>query len=120
MAIVDVVVIPVPDQNRKAYLREAKQLAPLFIECGATEVLDGWADDLTDGDVTSFPRAVQRGEGEAVAVGFVLWPSKRTRDSGWKKALADPRMPQPPSRIYDGKRMFFGGFDVIRHERKEP
>ena len=119
MAILDAVVIPVPEANRAAYLRETKRLAELFLECGAREVLDGWGSDVPEGELTSFPRAVQRQEGEVVGIGFVLWPSKRQRDSGWKKALADPRMPQPPSRIYDGKRMFFGGFDVILHAHKE-
>ncbi|MEZ5730932.1 MAG: DUF1428 domain-containing protein [Paracoccaceae bacterium] len=119
MAILDAVVIPVPVANRAAYLREARKLAKLFLNCGASEMIDGWGADVPEGKVTSFTRAVKRREGEAVAIGFVLWPSKRARDSGWKKALADPRMPQPPSQIYDGKRMFFGGFDVILHQRKE-
>jgi len=119
MAILDAVVIAVPDANRAAYLRESKKLAPLFIECGAQEVLDGWGANVPEGELTSFPKAVHRREDETVAIGFVLWPTKRARDRGWKKALADPRMPRSPSRIYDGKRMFFGGFDVIQHKRKE-
>jgi uncharacterized protein YbaA (DUF1428 family) len=119
MPILDAVVIAVPDRNRRAYLAEARRLAALFLECGAQEVVDGWSSEVRDGEVTSFPRSVQRREGESVAIGYVLWPSKRTRDRGWKAALADPRMPASPSRIYDGGRMFFGAFDVISHHRKE-
>ncbi len=119
MAYLDAVVIAVPKQNRDAFLKEAGDLAPLFLECGADGVLDGWGADVPEGNLTSFPKAVHLKEDESVAVGYVLWPSKEIRDEGWDRALADPRMPQPPSRIYDGKRMFFGGFDVIQHKRKE-
>jgi uncharacterized protein YbaA (DUF1428 family) len=118
MAFVDGVVIPVPDANRAAYRREARRLADLFLECGASEVVDAWGADVPEGKHTSFPMAVKRETGESVAFGWVLWPSKSARDRGWKKALADPRMGEMPSTIYDGKRMIFGGFEVIQSKRK--
>jgi uncharacterized protein YbaA (DUF1428 family) len=45
--------------------------------------------------------------------GWVTWPSKAVRDEAWKKVMADPRMQQGTPPPFDGKRMIFGGFEVI-------
>jgi len=118
MAFVDGVVIAVPDSNRAAYRKEARKLADLFLECGAREVVDAWGADVPEGKLTSFPMAVKRKEGESVVFSWVLWPSKRARDRGWEKAMADPRMAAMPASLFDGKRMIFGGFEVIQAKRK--
>jgi uncharacterized protein YbaA (DUF1428 family) len=78
-------------------------------------VLDGWGDDVPDGKVTDFKRAVKAKDGETVMFGWVEWPSKDVRDMAWGKMMADPRMQpdktHPP--LFDGQRMVYGGFSPI-------
>ncbi len=119
MAFVDGVVIPVPEANRSAYRKMAKKMAALFIDCGANEVMDAWGVDVPEGKLTSYPMAVKRTKDEAVVLGWIVWPSKSVRDKGWKKAMADPRMAAMSPDMFDGKRMIFGGFEVIQSTRKE-
>jgi uncharacterized protein YbaA (DUF1428 family) len=89
----------------------------LFIELGATRVIESWGDDVPDGKVTDFRRAVQATAEETVAFSWVEWPDKATRDAGMKKMLEDPRMdpstPGNPPMPFDGKRMIFGGFEQV-------
>ncbi|QYK41080.1 MAG: DUF1428 domain-containing protein [Paracoccaceae bacterium] len=118
MTFVDGFVAAVPDSHRAAYEGETRKLADLFIECGAVEVVDAWGADVPEGKLTSFPMAVQRKPGETVVFGWVVWPSRAVRDAGWEKAMADPRIAAMPGDLYDGKRMIFGGFDVIQTRRK--
>ncbi len=90
-------------------------MAELFREHGATRVLDGWGDDVPDGKVTDFKRAVKAEDGEAVVYGWVEWPSKTVRDAAWGKLMADPRMQPDKSKspLFDGQRMVYGGFTPI-------
>ena len=118
MAYLDGVVIPVADGKRDAYVAEARRLAGIFLDYGALEVIDAWGSDVPEGEVTSFPLAVQRREGEAVVFGWILWPDRETRDDAWSQVMQDPRMADFPGELFDGKRMIFGGFDVVQATRK--
>lgn len=107
-------VIPVPNDQKQSYRAMAAKLAPLFKECGALSVVECWGNDVPDGKVTDFKRAVQAEAGETVVFSWILWPSKAIRDAGMAKAMADPRMALAPGIVpFDGKRMIFGGFDVL-------
>jgi uncharacterized protein YbaA (DUF1428 family) len=60
------------------------------------------------------PMAVKKEADETVIFSWVLWPSKVVRDEGWKKIMADERMqPDRAPMPFDGKRMIYGGFDMI-------
>jgi uncharacterized protein YbaA (DUF1428 family) len=48
---------------------------------------------------------------ETVVFAWSLWPSREARDAGHTKVLDDPRMKQ--SMPFDGKRMIFGGFEIL-------
>ncbi|MEO8243551.1 MAG: DUF1428 domain-containing protein [bacterium] len=119
MDYVDGVVVAVSEANREAYRVAASAIADLFLDCGATEVVDCWGSDVPEGKLTSFPLAVQRQDGEAVVFSWIKWPSREIRDAGWKAVMDDPRMKTMPEPLFDGKRMIFGGFDVIQSKRKE-
>ncbi|MES2337747.1 MAG: DUF1428 domain-containing protein [Pseudomonadota bacterium] len=108
---VDGFVAPAPD--RAAYLDMAAHAAPIFLEHGATRVVEGWEDDVSDGKVTDYRRAVQAQEGEKIVFSWIQWPDKATRDAGWAKVMADARMQPPETMPFDGKRMFWGGFTPI-------
>jgi uncharacterized protein YbaA (DUF1428 family) len=114
MSYVDGFVVPVVKANKDAYLEMAKSTAPIFREHGATRVVECWADDVPDGKVTDFKRAVKAEADETIVFSWIEWPSKQARDDGIKKFMADPRMienntPMP----FDGKRLIMGGFATM-------
>ena len=105
---IDGVVLPLPLDRRDDYAGFAAACAPVFLRHGALRVFDAVADDVPDGKITDFPRAVLREDGETVAFGWIEWPSKDVRDAGWGAIMAGGDMPD--SQPFDGKRMIFGGF----------
>ena len=114
MPYVDGFVAAVPTANRAAYLTHASSAAALFKEHGALRVVECWGDDVPDGKLTSFPLAVQRTADETVVFSWIIWPSRQVRDEAQKKVMADPRMqPDANPMPFDGKRMIYGGFQII-------
>jgi uncharacterized protein YbaA (DUF1428 family) len=107
----DGIVVPVPEANRDAYRKLASANAKIFSEYGATRIVETLADDVQHGKVTDFYRAVQAEPGETVAFSFIEWPNKAARDEAWEKIMKDERMQH--SAEFDGKRMFWGGFEKI-------
>jgi len=112
MSYIDGFVIPVPQGKKEAYLASAKTAAQVFKRLGATRVVECWGQDLPDGKVTDFKKAVQAESGENVVFSWVEWPSKEARDKGNKAMMEDPAM-KKMEMPFDGKRMFFGGFEPI-------
>jgi uncharacterized protein YbaA (DUF1428 family) len=119
MSYVDGFVIAVPTAGKQAFVDQARKADPVFIEFGATRVLECWGDDVPHGKLTDFHRAVQATDDETVVFSWVEWPDKATRDAGVKKMMDDPRMdPEASPMPFDGKRMIFGGFSPaldLRH-----
>ena len=113
MSYVDGFVVPVPAGNKEAYRKMAAQAATILKELGAIRIVECWGDDVPDGKVTDFKRAVKAEPGETVVFGWIVWPSKAVRDAGMKKAMEDPRMQPGPDMPFDGKRMIFGGFEPL-------
>ena len=109
---VDGIVVPVPSDRRDDYVRLAGQNAKVFREYGAMRVVETLGDDVPHGEVTDFYRAVKAEDGETVAFSFIEWPNKATRDHAWQKIMQDQRM-QHGGGLFDGKRMFWGGFEVV-------
>lgn len=100
--------------DAEAYADFALKAAPIFKEHGATRVVEGWADDVPDGTLTDFRRAVKAEEGETVVFSWIEWPDRATRDAGMKKVMEDPRMqPGAMDMPFDGKRLIFGGFRAV-------
>ncbi len=114
MGYTDGFVLPVPAGNKEAYRAMAAKAAAVFEEYGATRVVEAWGDDIPDGKVTDFRRAVKAEEGENVVFSWIEWPSKEARDAAWPKLMEDERMkPDFANMPFDGKRMFWGGFAPI-------
>ena len=113
MAYVDGFVVPVPADKKDAYRNMASQGAAVFREYGATQVVECWGNDVPDGKVTDFKRAVKAEAGENVVFSWIVWPSKTARDAGNKKVMEDPRMKMDGDMPFDMQRMFFGGFEVL-------
>ena len=114
MSYVDGFVIAVPTANKEKFIAHAREFDPMFLEFGATRVLECWGDDVPPGKVTDFFRGVQATADEAVVFSWVEWPDKATRDEGVRKMMEDPRMdPSASPMPFDGKRMIFGGFATV-------
>ena len=113
MAYVDGFVGAVPAANKEAYRNHAAEAARLFKEFGATRVVECWGDDVPDGKLTDFSRAVQAKEDEVVVFAWIEYPSKEVRDAVHEKMMADPRMEALGEMPFDGKRMIYGGFTPI-------
>ncbi len=109
----DGMILPVPEAKKDAYRELAEKSAKQFREHGAVRVVEAWGDDVPDGKVTDFRRAVKAEDGESVVYSFIEWPDKETRDRAWEKMMADPEMQPGDDMPFDGKRMFWGGFRPI-------
>ena len=112
MTYIDGFVVPVPAANKEAYRTVSAKMAPIFMEHGATRLVECWGDDVPDGKVTDFKRAVNAEPDEVVVFSWIVWPSKAIREEGSKKIMADPRM-KASDMPFDGKRMIFGGFELM-------
>ena len=113
MPYVDGFVIPVPKANREAYRKSAEEAAAVFKEYGALKVVECWGDDVPEGKITSFPMAVKSEKDETVVFSWIIWPSRAVRDEGSKKVMSDPRMQPGNTMPFDGKRLIYGGFEMI-------
>ncbi|MEO5868051.1 MAG: DUF1428 domain-containing protein [Sphingomonas sp.] len=115
MIYIDGLVIPVKaGATREAYVAFAEKAAPIFKDHGATRVVEGWGDDVPEGKVTDFRRAVGAEDGETIVFSWIEWPDKATRDAGMAKIRQDPRIqPSGEPMPFDGKRMIFGGFQAV-------
>ncbi|HEY8126959.1 MAG TPA: DUF1428 domain-containing protein [Methylocystis sp.] len=117
MSYIDGFVIPVPAGNKDAYRNMAASAWPIFKEFGALQLMECWGDDLPDGKLTDFRRAVAAQAGEEVVFSWIIWPSKDIRDAAHKKMHEDSRMKALGDMPFDGKRMIFGGFEPLLTEK---
>jgi uncharacterized protein YbaA (DUF1428 family) len=113
---IDAIVIPVPRANLDTYKRMSTEWGNAHLRHGAMYYSDSISDDAQPGKVTSFPQAVQLKDGEVIALAWVVYASKEDRDRISKAVMEDPKLKESmdPSKMpFDGKRMFWGGFETI-------
>lgn len=115
MSYVDGFVLPVPKKNLAAYRSLARKAGKIWKEYGALEYIECVADDVQAGKATSFPQSVKLKPDEVVVFAWIVYKTRKQRDSINKKVMADPRLANmdPKSMPFDGKRMFWGGFKPI-------
>ena len=110
---VDGFVAAVPAKNKAAFLDMAKDAAVFFRKHGALRVVETWGDDVPEGELTSFRKAVDAKPDEVIVFSWVTWPSKAARDAGNEAVMNDPEMIGPEESPFDGRRMIYGGFQVL-------
>lgn len=112
---VDGFVLPVRIARVADYRRLARAAGKVWMEHGALGFHECIADDVKPGKVTSFPQAVLLEPDETVMLSWILYRSRRHRDSVNRKVMADPRIAAMDSSDvpFDPKRMFWGGFKEI-------
>ena len=113
MSYISGFVVAVPTANKEAYRKLAASMAPIFKEYGAVEMMEAWGEDIRDGKVTDFKRAVQAKPDETVVFSWIVWPDKAAADVFEHKMMDDARLQPTADMPFDGKRMIFGGFTPI-------
>ena len=114
MEYIDGFVAAVANENKEKYIQYSRDMASVFKEYGALRLVECWGDDISEGEVTSFPLAVKCEKDETTVFSWIAWPSKEHRDSAWEKLMADPRMSEEENPMpFDGQRMIYGGFQMV-------
>lgn len=122
MPYIDGFVIACPTDKKQAFIDHAKTADGVFLDMGATRIVECWGDDVSEGKTTDFRRAVKAEKDESVIFSWIEWPDKETRDAGMAKLEAmmadpenaDPRMdPEKNPMPFDGTRLIFGGFAPV-------
>jgi uncharacterized protein YbaA (DUF1428 family) len=113
---VDGFVLPIPKKNRAAYTKMARTAGKVWREHGALDYKECIADDVKPGKWTSFPQSVKLKKNEVVWFSYIVYKNRKHRDRVLAKAMKDKRlagMMDPKSLPFDGKRMIWGGFEVV-------
>jgi uncharacterized protein YbaA (DUF1428 family) len=116
MSYVDGFIVPVAKKNLQAYRNMAKKAGKVWREHGALEFRESIAEDVKVGKRTSFPRSVKLKPGETVIFSWIVYKSRAHRDRVNAKVMKDPRLAEmmnPQAMPFDGKRMIFGGFEIM-------
>ena len=81
-------------------------------------MVEAWDDDVPEGKVTDFRKAVDAKADEKVVFSWFEYPDRgRPATPPTRRCMNDPRMQEMGADMpFDGKRMIFGGFDAIVEE----
>jgi uncharacterized protein YbaA (DUF1428 family) len=116
MPYVDGFVLPLPKNNVESYREIAAKCGAIWREHGALQFRECIAEDVKPGKLTSFPQSVNLEGGETVVFSWIVYESRAHRDEVNDKVMKDPRMAdmmKAESMPFDGKRMIYGGFEMI-------
>lgn len=113
MSYIDGMVIPVTTSRQAEYRKMIADWHGLMKEYGAQRIVECWGNDVPDGKVTDFKRAVQAEPSETIVFSWIEWPSKEVRDAANQKMRTDPRMQMTGDMPFNMQRMIYGGFEVI-------
>lgn len=112
-------VVAVPEDKRQAYVSVAEGGIELFREFGAQRQVEAWDDDVQEGKLTDFRRAVKATPEEKIVFSWHEYESKTAAESANEKIMADPRMEEMGRNMpFDGQRMIYGGFEGIIEKGK--
>jgi uncharacterized protein YbaA (DUF1428 family) len=112
---VDTFVMPVSKSKVEDYKKFAEKMAALAKKHGALEYVNLIGDDVKPGKETSFPQAVKLHDDEIVVSSWAVYNSREDRDRANKAIMEDETFKEVGKNIpVDMKRMFTGGFKVLR------
>ena len=106
-------IVPVPANKREDYRKMAAGAWPMFKNYGALRVVEAWDDDVPEGKVTDFRRAVKATSDEKIVFAFMEWPSLEICDAATTKMMKDEKPPRPEDMPFDMARMVYGGFTRV-------
>ena len=113
MSYVQGFVAAVPTANKANYVDFAGRIWAIFKDYGAVSTMEAWGDDIANGKLTDFKRAVEATADETVVLSWVIWPDKATCQAAQARMRTDTRMQPGPEMPFDGRRMIFGGFTPV-------
>jgi uncharacterized protein YbaA (DUF1428 family) len=112
-------VIPVPADKMEDYRSWAQNSAALFAEYGCLETVECWEDNVPDGKLTDFRRAVAANPDEKIVFSWQVWPDKQTVEKAEAKMHSDPRFAPKGEIPFDARRLIYGGFVPIHIMRRD-
>lgn len=117
---IDGFVLPVPRIYLNEYKNVVEKVAEIWKEYGALAYFEYVGEDLKLEGTRSFVEVVDLKEDEVIVFGWVIFPSKKIRDTANKQVPADSRMTElvapltdPKRLIFDAGRMVYGGFQPL-------
>jgi len=118
MRYVDGFVLVVPKKKLKAYAKLAKDASKVWKKFGALEYVECVAEDMKPKEITfTFPIMAKAKPNETVIFSYIMYKTRKHRDSVNKKVMAffekkygDKMHDDMP---FDMKRMAYGGFEAI-------
>src|SRR5687768_10967646 len=117
---IDGFVLPVPRIHLNEYKSVAEKVAEIWKEYGALAYFEYVGEDLKLEGTRSFIEVVDLKADEVVIFGWVLFPSKETRDLANKQVPNDQRMialvaplTESTKLVFDASRMVYGGFHPL-------
>jgi uncharacterized protein YbaA (DUF1428 family) len=116
MPYIEGFVAAVPTANKAAYVAHARKSVAFFKKLGATRIVECWGDDVPKGALTDFYKATQAKEDETPVFSWIEYPDRATRDAANKRMQNDPEMASMGDLPFDGKRLFWGGFEQVLDE----
>lgn len=110
-------IVPVPEANKAAYEGHAAKFAPLVQGVGVRRMVESWDDDVPEGKVTDFRKAVDAKDDEKIVFSWFEYPNRQARDAANERFMSDPQMEEMGKDMpFDGMRMIMGGFESIVEE----
>lgn len=94
MAEIDAFVCAIPTENCRRFQHHTEDAAAVFKEHGGLKFVECSGDAAPEGEITSFPKAVQEKDDETVVFGWTLWPSRDARrpqrfgEAAWQGIIA--------------------------------
>ena len=112
---IDSFVMPLSKSKVADYEKFAERMAAIAKRHGAEQYVNCIADDVKAGKETSFPQSVKLRDDEVVVQSWAVYRSREDRDRANQAIMDDDDFKKLSSHIpVDGKRMFTGGFKVLR------
>lgn len=111
-AYLDGSVAPARADAKETYRSHSRRVTKRLLELGALRCVEAWEDDIKDGKITDFRRAVNAKDGEAIVFSWIEWPSKEVQQAAWGQIMSDPSLApsEEENGAVDNRRRIFGGF----------
>ncbi|KAA5804770.1 DUF1428 domain-containing protein [Alkalicaulis satelles] len=114
MSCITAFIAAVPTANRDVFITHVHDAADVFQEYGLSSAAECWGDDVPEGKLTDFRRAVLAEPDETVIFSWYGWPSKAAQEEVMEKVMSDPRAgPEQNPMPFDGKRVVYGHFEPV-------
>lgn len=116
---IDGYVFPIPKRNVKAYTKMAKEGAELWMKYGALGYLESMGDDMKNAWGMPIEKMAKAAKGETVGFAFILFKSRKHRDSVNAKVHKDMASQMTEEQMkkmkmpFDPKKAAYAGFKTI-------